>query len=107
MLAAECSEPYTAAGVKHIHAICAGLPPAYIVLGGCDIVRDEGQQYADRLKAAGNQVEVKEYSGACHDHMIIALEAPALDLHVQCGLDALQDLLAALTNIFLKERCFG
>lgn len=102
LLAAECSEAYTAAGVRHIHALCAGLPPAYIVLGDCDIVRDEGQQYADRLKAAGNQVQVKEYSGACHDHMIIALEAPALDLRVQCGLDALQDLLAALNDVFLK-----
>lgn len=70
------------------------------MLGGCDIVRDEGKLYAERLQAAGNQVQLKEYSGACHDHMIIALEAPALNLHVQCGLDALQDLFVALNTIF-------
>lgn len=69
------------------------------MLGGCDIVRDEGAQFAEKLKAAGNQVQVKEYPGACHDHMIIALDAPAFGLQIQCGMDALQELCDMLKTL--------
>lgn len=31
----------------------SGLPPAMIVLGGCDMLRDEGREYARRLRADG------------------------------------------------------
>lgn len=31
----------------------ADLPPAFVVLGGCDFLRDGGRLYAARLRAAG------------------------------------------------------
>jgi acetyl esterase len=44
----------------------SGLPPAYIMLGGYDPLHDEGLQYANRLKEAGVQVFVDDYSDMVH-----------------------------------------
>ena len=44
----------------------SGLPPAYILLGGYDPLHDEGLSYADKLKAAGVQVTVADYSDMVH-----------------------------------------
>ena len=76
------------------------MPPAYIVLAECDIVHDEGQMYAVKLLQAGNTVHVKEYKGACHGHMMLALDAPKMGLKCQSGLDAIDDLCRMLTYLF-------
>jgi acetyl esterase len=44
----------------------AGLPPAYVMLGGYDPLHDEGAQYADRLRAAGVKVTVADYPSMVH-----------------------------------------
>jgi acetyl esterase len=44
----------------------SGLPPAYIMCGGFDPLRDEAARYAERLRAAGVAVEHKEWSGQIH-----------------------------------------
>jgi len=44
----------------------AGLPPALVMLGGHDILHDEGQAYADRLMAAGVQVTLVDYLALGH-----------------------------------------
>jgi len=43
-----------------------GLPPALVVLGGCDLLRDEGRAYADRLRKDGVDVVEVCYPGQPH-----------------------------------------
>lgn len=43
-----------------------GLPPAQIVTAGFDVLRDEGADYARRLRAAGVRAEAECFSGMIH-----------------------------------------
>ncbi|PDT89190.1 acetyl hydrolase [Bradyrhizobium sp. Y36] len=44
----------------------AGLPPAYVLTAGADPLRDEGDEYAARLKQAGVSVTTRHYPGQFH-----------------------------------------
>jgi acetyl esterase len=44
----------------------AGLPPAYVMLGGYDPLHDEGLAYAEKLRAAGVKVTVADYADMVH-----------------------------------------
>jgi len=56
----------------------AGLPPALVVLGGCDMLRDEGRAYAERLRADGVEVEEVCYPGQPHGFVNFGFPAAAL-----------------------------
>jgi acetyl esterase len=43
-----------------------GLPPAHVVLAEFDPLHDEGNAYAERLRAAGVAVDLADYDGAMH-----------------------------------------
>lgn len=53
-----------------------GQPPALIVTGGFDPLRDEGRAYADRLRAAGVDVVYREYPGQIHAFVSLTKAIP-------------------------------
>ena len=69
----------------------AGLPPAIVVLGGCDPLRDEGRLYARRLHDEGVAVEEICYAG--QPHGFVNLEFPA-------GAKAYERVGAFLRSVF-------
>jgi acetyl esterase len=44
----------------------AGLPPAYVLTAGADPLRDEGDEYAKRLREAGVAVTYRHFPGQFH-----------------------------------------
>jgi acetyl esterase len=49
----------------------AGLPPAFVVVDEADVLRDEGEAYAAKLRAAGVPVTTVRYDGIIHDFMML------------------------------------
>ncbi len=69
----------------------SGLPAALIMTAEYDPLRDEGEAYAERLRAAGVPVELRRYDGLIHG---FARRTNVLDR----AREALQDVASALRN---------
>jgi acetyl esterase len=64
------SEPY-ASPLRASDDQLAGLPPAFVIVDEADVLRDEGEAYAARLRAAGVPVTTVRYDGITHDFMML------------------------------------
>jgi acetyl esterase len=62
----------------------SGLPPAIVVLGGCDPLRDEGRLYARRLQDDGVAVEEVCFAGQPHGFINFGFTAAA-EAHERIG----------------------
>ena len=56
-----------------------GLPPAVIGTAGFDPIRDQGDDYAERLQAAGNQVTHYCFSSLTHSYLVMGRVSDAAE----------------------------
>ena len=66
-----------------------GLPRTLILTAEFDPLRDEGEEYARRLLAAGNEVEQHRIKGALHGFFALGIKF----LHVQESFDYINSFL--------------
>jgi acetyl esterase/lipase len=61
----------TAAPIRAAVEDLSGLPDTLLIVGECDVLRDEGEAYARKLTAAGVRCSCVRYNGAIHDFMVL------------------------------------
>lgn len=74
----------------------SGLPPALVITDENDVLRDEGEAYADKMMQAGVSVTAVRYLGAIHDFVMLnpISDTPAARSAIQLANSTLRKALA-------------
>jgi acetyl esterase/lipase len=67
----EAYAPREEATASPLRAPLEGLPPALVIVAEVDVLRDEGEAYAAKLRQAGVRVATVRYAGTIHDFMML------------------------------------
>jgi len=67
-----------------LSADVAGLPPALVLIAGCDLLRDDGRAYAALMRDGGVEVDEVGYPGQPHGFVNFDLPAAA-EAHAKIG----------------------
>ena len=73
-----------------------GLPPATVITAEFDPLRDDGREYAEKLSAAGIDVETKHYDGVMHEFF-------GMGAVIDDAKDAVQTAATRLREAFAAE----
>ncbi|MDF0531225.1 alpha/beta hydrolase [Tsukamurella sp. 8F] len=73
-----------------------GLPPTLVITDEADVLRDEGEQYANKLREAGNDVTSVRVAGMVHDFLLLdsLRDTKAANVARKLAIDFLRDALA-------------
>ncbi|WP_159060281.1 alpha/beta hydrolase, partial [Streptomyces griseoruber] len=73
------------------------LPPALVVTGEADVLRDEGEAYANKLREAGVPVTAVRFLGIIHDFVMLDALRPthAAEAAITLAVGTLRDALHA------------
>jgi acetyl esterase len=74
----------------------SGLPPALVITGEADVLRDEGEAYANKLRQAGVPVTAVRYQGIIHDFVMLnpLRETNAAQAAIDQAINALRTALS-------------
>ncbi|OXM52516.1 alpha/beta hydrolase [Amycolatopsis alba] len=74
----------------------AGLPPALVITAEADVLRDEGEAYAAKLRQAGVPVTAVRYQGVVHDFVMLNTlrETHAAEAAIKQAIGVLRTALA-------------